>query len=66
MIFWVSMFDIEGNYLVEINLRCIILAKNRDMKNNKVVKFTLGIAFASLFFLVLVILLINLRKDLSM
>ena len=50
MIFWVSMFDIEGNYLVEINLRCIILAKNRDMKNNKAVKFTLGIAFASLFF----------------
>lgn len=29
---------------------CTILAKNRDMKNNKVIKFTLGIVLASLFF----------------
>ena len=33
-----------------MNFRCIILAKNRAMKNNQVIKFTLGIVLASLFF----------------
>jgi proline iminopeptidase len=36
--------------MVGMNLGLIILAKNLDMKNNKLVKFTLGIAFVALFF----------------
>jgi proline iminopeptidase len=36
--------------MVEMNFGLIILAKNRDMKNIKLVKFTLGIVLASLFF----------------
>jgi proline iminopeptidase len=44
------LFDIDGKKMVHMNLGLIILVKNRDMKNNKAVRFPLFIVLASLFF----------------
>lgn len=48
--FELGYLTLTANLMVQMNLGLISLAKNRDMKNNKLVKFTLGIVLASLFF----------------